>query len=97
MVKTSGRILKSEDVIFDGQFHLDMGGLQVGRDASQQTQTVSVPAKACILENHPDYVVLEVTCTCGQKISVRCEYAQSKTADEQQGKDNADLASGSIN
>ena len=97
MVKTSGRILKSEDVVFGGQYHLGMGRVQIDRDASPQKNAVSAPAQVCILENHPDYAVLEVTCACGTKMCLRCEYTRSGTPDNPQDKDNTDIASGSIN
>ena len=97
MVKTSGRILKSEDVVFDGQYHLGMGRVQIGRDESPGKKPASGPAQVRILENHPNYAVLEITCMCGEKICVRCEYANSRTPDSPKGKDGTDIASGSIN
>ncbi|MBN2313793.1 MAG: hypothetical protein JXM79_07675 [Sedimentisphaerales bacterium] len=97
MVKTSGRILKSEDVVFGGQYHLGMGKVQIGRGESPGKSAVSAPAQVRILENHPNYAVLEITCTCGAKICVRCEYANSRTPDKPKGKDGTDIASGSIN
>lgn len=97
MVKTSGRILKSEDVVFEGQYHLGMGRVQIGRDESPGKNAVSAPAQVRILENHPNYVVLEVSCGCGTKICVRCDYTNSRTPDNPQGKDSTDIASGSIN
>lgn len=73
MIKTAGRILKSEDFKLEGQFHLDIAPRS--SDLPKQTVTATSEPKIRILENHPEYAVIEVTCSCGTKISVRCEYA----------------------
>lgn len=73
MVKTAGRILKSNDVKLEGQFHLDM--MQTGSHGPKsQAAALSAP-KVRVLENHPQYAVIEVTCSCGRKISIKCDYA----------------------
>ncbi len=84
MEGTSGRILKRENVILDGQYYLDMRQTQISRDESKREKAVSVQAQVCILENHPEYAVLRVSCACGAKICVRCEYAGSNTPDHSQ-------------
>jgi hypothetical protein len=81
MAGTSGRILKSEDIILDGQYHLDMGRSEKDRDEAPQKNTVSAPTRVCILEDHPEYAVLEVTCACGTQIHLRCEYTHAKGPD----------------
>jgi hypothetical protein len=73
MVKTAGRILKSNDVKFEGRFHLDLA--QVGSDLSKHQAVVSTEPQVRVLENHPEYAVIEVTCCCGRKISLKCDYA----------------------
>ena len=80
MVKTAGRILKSEDFKLEGQFHLEIG--QRSPDLPKQTVTATSAPKIRMLENHPEYAVIEVTCSCGTKISVRCEYADVQTSSE---------------
>jgi hypothetical protein len=73
MVKTTGRILKSDDVELEGQFHLDI--VQAGSHGSKpQAAALSAP-QVRVLENHPQYAVIEVTCSCGRKISLKCDYA----------------------
>lgn len=79
MVGTSGRILRSEDVILEGQYLHDAGRTEITRDEPQQKNAVSAPTRVCILEDHPQYVVLEVTCACGTKMCLRCEYASART------------------
>jgi hypothetical protein len=79
MIRTSGRILKKQDVELQGQYRLD-----VGQAGSLPAETGSVPKQARILENHPEYAVIEVTCSCGTKMVLRCEYAGAQTPDHHQ-------------
>jgi len=73
MLKTAGRILKSNDVKLEGRFLLDV--TKVGLDSpKQQVAALSAP-KVRVLENHPQYAVIEVTCSCGTKMSLKCDYA----------------------
>jgi hypothetical protein len=73
MVKTAGRILKSENIKLEGRFHLDI--MQPGSRSPKRTTASSAAPKVRMLENHPEYAVIEVTCSCGARISVRCEYS----------------------
>jgi hypothetical protein len=73
MVRTAGRVLKSEDCKLEGKFHLDI--TQVGLGLPKQTVTATSAPKVRMLENKPEYAVIEVTCSCGTTISIRCEYA----------------------
>jgi len=73
MVKAAGRILKSEDCKLEGQFHLDIE--RAGLDLSKRTAAVSSAPKVRMLENNQEYAVIEVICSCGKTISIRCEYA----------------------
>jgi hypothetical protein len=72
MLKTAGRILKSENIKLEGHFQLDIE--QASSDLPGQTIPAS-PPQVRMLESHPDYAVIEVTCSCGTTISIRCEYA----------------------
>ena len=73
MIKTAGRILKSNDVKLEGRFHLEItnNGLHMPKPQT----TASLEPHVCVLENHPQYAVIEVTCGCGRKMSLKCEYA----------------------
>lgn len=73
MITTAGRILKSNDVKLEGQFHLDAS--KAGLDLPKQEIEPSSEPQVRILENHPEYVVIEVTCSCGARVSLKCEYA----------------------
>jgi len=72
MTRTAGRILKSNDVKLEGQFHLDVAN--AGLDLTKQKIAASSAPKVRILENHPEYAVIEVTCSCGTTMSLKCEY-----------------------
>jgi len=73
MVETAGRILKSNDVKLEGRFHLDV--TQAGSSLPKQQAAASTEPQVRILENHPQYAVIEVTCCCGRKMSLKCENA----------------------
>ena len=93
MVGTSGRILRGEDIILEGQYHLNARRTEIDRAEPQQKNVVSIPRQVCILENHREYAVLEVTCACGTKMRLRCEYASPKTANNSQIQDNTTVES----
>jgi len=84
MIRTTGRILKSDDVKLEGQFLLDVA--KAGSDLPKQQIAASSAPQVRILENHPEYAVLEVTCSCGRKMSLKCEYAgaTAQTPDDPQ-------------
>ena len=73
MMRTAGRILKSNDVKLEGQFHL--GAAQDGSDSPKQQVTASSAPQVRILENHEQYAIIEVTCSCGTKMSLKCDYS----------------------
>ena len=88
MVKTAGRILKSEDVKLEGSFHLDV---ELADPAPPKGKNAAnAPSQVHIVEKHPDFAVLEITCHCGTKSYVRCEYNNVPSAnnDSEQTKTN---------
>ena len=84
MVAARGRILKSQHVIIDGRYHLDVEKTEVAEANPQETKSISAPTQVCVLQNHADYAVLEVTCTCGKRMCLRCEYGGVQTPDQSQ-------------
>ncbi len=72
MAITAGRILKSNEVKIEGRFRLNTD--QAGRCLPQQGNTISASPDVRILEQHPEYAVIEITCVCGGKTCVKCEY-----------------------
>lgn len=80
MDKPMGRVLKAEDVKIEGKFHLDIGQPSNRPAASAGAgNAVSSSPQASIVEHHADFAVIEVTCGCGAKTRVRCEYRDTKT------------------
>ncbi len=73
MERNTERILKSNDVEISGRIQL--GNIAPGTVATAQTAIPSAPANATIVENNPDFALIEVVCPCGRKTRVKCEYA----------------------
>ncbi|NQT04030.1 MAG: hypothetical protein HQ580_18535 [Planctomycetes bacterium] len=73
MREKSGRILKGSDVKLEGQFTLDIAQTQT--NSPKQACTAVAGPKVRIVESQPGFAVLEITCSCGTAISLRCEYA----------------------
>ena len=66
-------VLKANEVQFAGPLRLPLdptAPLETGRPA-----LTSEPAHIRITENHPEYALVEVTCSCGKTTLVRCDYA----------------------
>ncbi len=81
MKKTAGHILKGSDVKLEGQFHLDLG--QVAPVRAKEKSVASVTPQAQIVENYPEFAVIEITCSCGTKTYLRCEYAGAESSADQ--------------
>ena len=86
MERPTGHILKSNDVKLEGRFHLD-AGQDVPNSAHEKNTTLS-PAQVRIVENHPEFSVMEVTCGCGAKTYIRCEYADAQSTDQKNNGEN---------
>ncbi|MEN6385872.1 MAG: hypothetical protein ABFD79_11845 [Phycisphaerales bacterium] len=71
----TARIIKGSDIKLDGTFRLDAGASQSSSVQPVQRQaSSSVPVQARIVESQPQYAIIEVTCSCGTKTHVRCEF-----------------------
>jgi hypothetical protein len=75
MTKTSGRILKGDEVELEGRYHLGLVQNEFTGGEPARTNAVMAAPQAQIVENHPDHAVIEVTCSCGAKVHLRCDYA----------------------
>ncbi|MHC4725993.1 MAG: hypothetical protein ACYS17_02100 [Planctomycetota bacterium] len=89
MRNTSSRILKASDVKVEGKFTLEV--VQVESDASKKTSTALVEPQVRIVKSESEFSVVEITCSCGEKINLRCDYASVKApaAPPQNGKPKA--------
>lgn len=76
MRNTSSRILKGSDVKVEGKFTLDV--VQVESDSSKTTATALVEPQVRIVKSESEFSVIEITCSCGEKINLRCDYASVK-------------------
>jgi len=85
-MKKSEHLLKSEDVNLEGQFHFDPAKLaQTAQNAAkQQKNSPAVKMQAHIVENQPQFAIIEVTCSCGTKMHVKCEYPANQPDEQEQ-------------
>ncbi len=72
MERNTERILKSNDVEISGRVQLP--GIASNTAAAAQNATPFVSAYATVVENTPDFALIEVVCPCGRKTRVKCEY-----------------------
>ena len=78
-METSGQILKSDDVELEGRYRLEVVQDHFERVEPAQANDVPVAPQAQIIENHADHAVVQVVCSCGAKVNVRCGYAEAQT------------------
>lgn len=83
MEKAAGRILKSHNVKMEGRFRLGTGQTP---QSSGRKETGA--AQVRIVEKHPEFAVVEVTCPCGEKTGIRCDYANAQFTEQEQGQQN---------
>ena len=74
MPKTAGHIIKGDDVKLEGQFRLDVAQVQSSIGGPQRTTAALATPKARIMESQPGFAVIEITCSCGKRMDLRCEY-----------------------
>jgi len=92
MGKTAGRILKGSDVKLEGRFTLDIVQPEPGRP--KQPGTALAEPKVRIVENQSEFAVIEITCSCGTGMYLRCEYAGAKAPDVAEKQNGAPEVSG---
>ena len=76
MEKTAGHVLKGDKVKLQGRLQLDF--MQPGSSLPKTKTAVSATPQARIIENNPEFVVVEVTCPCGSKTQLKCDYAAAQ-------------------
>ena len=80
MEKAARHVLKSNNVKLEGRFCLDVG--QGVPNSENERNATSSPAQVRIVENHPEFAVMEVTCGCGAKTHIRCEYTDAQSTEQ---------------
>jgi len=73
MVETAGRVLKANQVKLRGQRRLEIG--QPSPSPAPGFRAALASPQVRIVENNDRYAVMEITCSCGTKTHVRCDYA----------------------
>jgi len=76
MFKTARRVLKADEVALRDPFRLD---LDPALPAGPEPPSAATGPSARIVQTHPQYAIIEVTCPCGKTTYVRCEYAEAKS------------------
>ena len=74
-MKSAIRVLKAHEVEVSGIYSLATG--RSSCLATSDTLGVEGSPQAQIIEQHPQYAILEVTCACGQSLQVKCDYSQA--------------------
>ncbi len=83
MAETVGQILKSEEVKLEGRIQLNavwpQSSTRLHRPSSNELRVTSHEGRpggqVHIVENQPEFAIIEMTCCCGAKTYLRCEYA----------------------
>ena len=83
MGNSTGRIIKAQNVKLDGHFRITAGLTDSDTsNATAQAGSGNAPGAALqvnIVESHAEYAVLEVTCSCGAKTNIKCQYGNAQT------------------
>jgi hypothetical protein len=75
MAQTTGRILKGNQVNIEGKYQLGLS--QANHSSPENMNTMLKSPQVRIIENNAGYVVIQVTCSCGEQITLRGEYNES--------------------
>ncbi len=69
------QIIKAKDNAVQGGFKIALN-MPVGDTAQPLPQSVSHTSEphAAIVQATDQFAVIEVTCTCGNKVSIKCEF-----------------------
>jgi len=74
MDKEVTRILKSNEVNLQGRVQLHLMQPQQACGGPKDASAAPAKQQVRIVESHPEYAVIEITCCCGTRIYLRCEY-----------------------
>ncbi len=77
MIKATARILRADSVKVQGRLSLDLS--QAHAHPPSAKSATSMQPQVRVLENHQDFAVIEITCSCGTKTNLRCEYAAGES------------------
>ena len=81
MLKTGVNILKSSDVKVEGEFRLEID--PPTEQPPRLPDQAGASPQVRIVENHPEYALIEFTCACGNKSHIKCQYDQTQSTTNQ--------------
>jgi len=81
MENLTKHVLKSKNVKFEGKLQLNQPWPQSTAAAPVNKSTQRITPQANIVEKHPDFALIEVTCACGNKMYLKCQYSSEQTTD----------------
>jgi hypothetical protein len=70
----TARIIKGNDIKLEGTFCFDANQPLQSAAPTQRAASSSGAVQARIVESQPQYAIIEVTCSCGTKTHIRCEF-----------------------
>lgn len=73
MSKTTRRILKAAQVSLNGPLQLSIDS--VAATPCEGHRSAPAGPTVRLVQNHPEYAIIEITCPCGRSTQVRCDYA----------------------
>ena len=88
MKDTTGRILKKNQVRLEGKLRLELDGPGAANTAAAGSAT------ARIVKTDPQFALVEITCGCGRKTYLRCEYAGHRSPAAVAGSQGDETAAG---
>ena len=81
---TRAKILKGSEVKVEGKFTLEV--TQVEQETPQETSTGLIEPQVRIVQSESEFSVIEITCSCGESLNLRCEYTAVKAPEVPQQK-----------
>jgi hypothetical protein len=75
MDERTQRVIPADNVKIDGQVQLGLNNAAgLPKSAAASSSDPNAPG-AFIVEKNSEFMIVEVTCTCGKKTYLRCEFA----------------------
>jgi hypothetical protein len=72
MAVKQNRILKSDSIKIEGVQKISHQSQNSSRSGSSLNNG---QFNAEIIQKEPDFAIIEITCSCGEKAQIRCDYA----------------------
>jgi len=89
MQKATGHILKNSEVKLQGQYHFDAVQQTVINPEKGKIPAMTAP-QVNIIQNHQEFAVIEITCSCGTKTHIKCEYADMQSTSQETNENKID-------